>query len=298
MLKQNILALIKPNLQKTDLILFNDPSDEYNFSVDEKFSKLFSINECNLTVNDINIINFFIKNGKISDLIINLIKYYFSLEINNPSILKNIIVQKEHLKEKQVEKEKQIDKEFQQNIYVTKRKIKFIIRCYHDLSSLITMNNGELSFKDVERNGIIFLCEKLSYILYNHEKNIICILNELELNLFMMNNNICDIKNNYTLIILYLNKNYKYYGRDIDYNKIIKIMVIVKIIFKKISNQNYIFFTKDEEKYIQEHDLIKIIKSEYPNIFSEYYEINIDTKQDFLKKYLKYKKKYLLLKNI
>jgi hypothetical protein len=75
-------------------------------------------------------------------------------------------------------------------------------------------------------------------------------------------------------------------------------MVILKIIFKKISNQNYIFFSKDEDKYIQQHDLIKIINSEYPNIYSEYYEISTDRKQDFLKKYLKYKKKYLLLRNI
>jgi hypothetical protein len=148
-----------------------------------------------------------------------------------------------------------------------------------------------------EKNSIYFLniIDTSFCILYNKNKNNICVLNHDEFQNFMICNDYDIIIKEYFIAIIDLNnsniKNITY-GLNID-NQLEIILIVKKLsssyIFDNISFQELL--SKSELKYLENKNIDEIINSKYNYIFSEsYIKLSKDT---FFKKYLKYKMKYL-----
>ncbi len=309
LIKQNIFGLVKKDLKNFNLILFNDPSNDTNFSIYDDKKRLYSIND-DLTINDINILNYV--NDDTSNFIKCLTKKYFSSEINIISTARNIVIQEEKVegKEKNTEEE---DAKTKQKLEQRERererdKSRQIFDDVKRISNIIIKPNLEFTYQrqqkgyQINTDGIIFLNDKLEFIIYNHNNNIICILNRIQLDLFIGHNTYSNIIDNYTLIC-YQNDQYKLYWKSINEEELIKIIIIVKkillIVSESISDISNLVFSKKEKTYMANHNIIEIIKCKYKNIITKYNLITIKKLEDsFQKKYLKYKQKYLQLKNI
>jgi hypothetical protein len=311
LLKQNIFGLVKTELKNFNLILFKDPSDDTKFSINDDKKRLYSIND-DLTINDINILNFV--NDDTSNFIKCLTKKYFSSEINIVSTAKNIVIQEEKVEgkdkkteeEEERDREKEKEEERQREREREKEKSKLIFQDGQKTVNLIVkpyldyIYNLGIPEIEINTDGIIFLNDKLEFIIYNHKNNIICILNRIQLDLFIGHNTYSNIINNYTLIC-YQNDQYNLYWKNINEEELIKIIIIVKKILFFIQDDISLLpvFSKKEKIYMKNNNIIEIIKCKYKNIISKYKLIKIkDLESNFQKKYLKYKQKYLRIKNI
>ena len=289
--KQNILGLLKENSTSSDILLYIDPSnDEIKLTnkLYDKIKKKIKKNNWtefnNLILNDINLVtkiknlNFNDKKKLLNSKIIKLLKKYFQYEEN---IYINTINKSIQLEKSENINKQKINFENINNIFL--EKINLVILA--NLSGNIDMYNGIIFCADCEKNYMNY------FILYHKKKKSIYVFNYKIFIRFLLYNQIDDFYDKFVLISLLndsfygkkiTNEEYKYY----EYLKII----IINFIRNNIDDFKYSFTSKQLKILSEENEIIKKIYETFKFCYW-----NDTTHYAHKNKYLKYKKKYLLL---
>ena len=283
LLKQNILGLLKPNLQFNIIELYSDPGNS-NFINDLDLYNIKNIISKKTTVDFNTKINVLMTTSvskyidiydrniftslNIEDILEKLLINYRLLESNYINIHTN---QQQNL---QIDIDLEIEQQTSQIINTSIRLTK--------ISKIEIMNNFNFSIDKQspkqKNNMFFFLLTRLwgdheYYIIYNHKINNILVIDLETLNSLLANNLYKEFHDNNTLILI---SNYEDYGKKID----IELKLLLIFCFKSLINQlmlskeipnnfqKYLYYTKEEYKYFKENEQ-KII--DFNESFTNYY---------------------------
>jgi hypothetical protein len=300
LLKQNILALYKINTTISKLILFEDPSNSISRIDYNSILRCYNINlNIVLSIDDKNIINI-LKDKSLNRYILCMIKNYFTYD--NNSVTKEIVINQNQEQEEEQEQEQEEEQEVVKELEKKKKNISFKKSKLHDYNGKCYTNlDFEYNSATYNSNSIYFLniIDASFCILYNKNKNIICVLNQEEFKNFMICNDYNYIINEYFIAIIdleYINKKYITYGLNIE-NQLEIILIVKKLsssyIFDNISFEELL--SKSEIEYLKQKNINEIISKNYKFIYSKNYIYNDESLK---KKYLKYKMKYLKISRL
>jgi len=328
-----IEEIIENKIKSNDIINFKFLKDAKDDELDLKGIRLlrdltslkklintkFDINN----INDQNIISIMLRWSKYLDKhLIKLINAYFTQKKGqNMQINRSINVVEEQQKQDKKQDKKQDSKSTNININISRFLNSGKIAKKYFITADLRLNRSIIKNKIIFCSDMTLLdCTEILFVLYDKQKNNIYVLDKITFNFYLMYNNITNLYEKYIIISLVNNTSF---GNEEKENQIqiIKIFVKKLILYfsgemtkqseeikNKINNlyrisSKELSFISDNQNEFDEFN--NSIESCYYNFYKKstnahggYYNKNTNLDGGYYNKYLKYKSKYLALKNI